>query len=106
MLATTAFISCWLLYRQSFSRTPFLTEDNKKRLTFWGFIIQSEGKTKKFNKAFETQNINTPHTPLFNILKSPDPPSPFINWWLVWGGSNYDNKYKHVPVPIYKPLNI
>ena len=71
------------------------------------FIIQSEGKTKKFNKAFETQNINTPHTPLFSILKSPDPPPPSLtgDWWRM-GGSNYENKYKHVPVPIHKPLNI
>ena len=46
ILAAIAFISCWQLYRQPFSRTHFLTEHIYKRLTFSMFIIQSEEKQR------------------------------------------------------------
>ena len=43
-MAAIACISCWQPYRQSLSRTPFLTEHIYKRLTFSVFIIQSKEK--------------------------------------------------------------
>ena len=44
--AAITFTSCWQLYRQPFSRTPFLTEHINRRLTFSVFIIQSEEKKR------------------------------------------------------------
>ena len=45
ILAVIAFISCWQLYRQSCSRTPFLTE--------FSVYNSKWRKKKRFNRAFD-----------------------------------------------------
>ena len=52
ILAATAFICCWQLYRQPFSRTPFLTELISKT-DFLGVQNSKQRKTKKFHNAFD-----------------------------------------------------
>ena len=67
ILAAITFISCWQLYRQAFSRGPFLTENINKKVTIIQIVIaiivynSKRRKPKKFNRAFEQfeiENIN------------------------------------------------